>query len=350
MKNAANSEIELRVAAFTGGKSISSPRFRVRQYIPHLRQHGVCVTEYPARFGSWPPASKIARPFWLPATVVDRIPGVMKSCQYDVTLLQREMVSTLCTLERFTHRPRVLDVDDAVWLNGRAERNFPVLVKMCDGVICGNDFIAENVRRWHSETFVLPTAVDTDHFRPTENPLPAAKQIIGWSGLAFNLKYLLGIETALAAVLDKNKNAVLRVVSSTKPVFRLLDNSRVEYIPWSPENEVKTIQEMSIGLMPIEDDLWGRGKCSYKMLLSMSCGLPVVVSPVGMNNEVLSNGAVGFGPRSIPEWADCITWLLENQEKGRAMGMTGRKIVEDHYSLRLLSPKLAGYLKKFRRG
>jgi glycosyltransferase involved in cell wall biosynthesis len=290
----------------------------------------------------------MSRPFWLPATVIDRIPGVVQSYRYDMTLLQREMVSTLLTLERFTHRPRVLDVDDAVWLNGRAERNFPALARMCDGVICGNDFIADNVRRWNRETFVLPTAVDTDLFRPMAAPATsAAKQIIGWSGLAFNLKYLLGIETALAAVLDKHKNAVLRVVSSTKPIFRLLDDSRVEYLPWSIESEVKTIQEMSIGLMPIDDDDWGRGKCSYKMLLYMSCGLPVVVAPVGMNNEVLSKGAVGFGPRSIAEWADCITWLLENQEKGRAMGVAGRQVVEDHYSLRLLSPKLAGYLKKF---
>ena len=280
----------------------------------------------------------------MPATVVDRIPGVMKSHRNDVTLLQREMVSTLLTLERFTHRPRVLDVDDAVWLNGRAERNFPALVKMCDGVICGNDFIAENVRRWNSEIFVLPTAVDTDLFRPITKP---AKQIIGWSGLAFNLKFLLGIEPALAAVLDKHKNAVLRVVSSIKPVFRLLDDSRVEYIPWSFENEVKTIQEMSIGLMPIDDDAWGRGKCSYKMLLYMSCGLPVVVSPVGMNNEVLSKGTVGFGPRSVSEWADSLSWLLENQEKGNAMGMAGRKVVEDYYSLRLLAPQFAGYLRTF---
>lgn len=344
MKSATSIPGCIRVAAFTGGESISSPRFRVRQHIPHLLQNGVSVTEYGARFGSWPPASKISRPFWLPATVADRIPGVVKSYRYDVTLLQREMVSTLLTLERFTHRPRVLDVDDAVWLNGRAERNFPALVKMCDGVICGNNFIAENVRRWNSETFVLPTAVDTDRFRPAAEP---GKLIIGWSGLAFNLKFLLGIEPALAAVLDKHKNAVLRVVSSVKPAFRLLDDSRVEYIPWSFENEVKTIQEMSIGLMPIDDDDWGRGKCSYKMLLYMSCGLPVVVSPVGMNNEVLSRGEVGYGARSIAEWTDCITWLLENQEKGSAMGMAGRKVVEDHYSLRLLAPQLAGYLRKF---
>src|SRR5271157_507778 len=107
----------LRVAAFTGGRTISSRRFRVQQYLPYLEKLGIDVTEYVARFGSWPPTQKFRRPFWLAATLLDRIPAVVKSHGYDLTLLQREMVSTLVTLEGLTGRPRVLDLDDAVWLN-----------------------------------------------------------------------------------------------------------------------------------------------------------------------------------------------------------------------------------------
>lgn len=337
----------IRVAAFTGGE-YSSPRFRVKQYIPHLRGYGIQVTEYLARFGSWPPVKKIWRPFWLPATIINRIPGVLRSYQHDITLLNREMVSTLVTLEGFTRRPRVLDVDDAVWLAPRASRTFPILAKMCDGIVCGNEFIAETVQKWNKSTFVLPTAVDTNQFRPSGISSGArSKQIIGWSGVFSNLKYLYSIEDALAAVMAKRKDVVLRVVSGIKPTFRRLDKSRVEYIPWSPQNDAQTIREMSIGLMPIEDSLWGRGKCSYKMLLYMSCGLPVVVSPVGMNNEVLSRGNVGFGPRSESEWIECLSWLLDNPEEGRKMGLAGRKIVEEHYSLPLLCPRLARHLRTF---
>jgi glycosyltransferase involved in cell wall biosynthesis len=344
------SKPSIRVAAFTGSKVISSPRFRVRQYIPHLEDQGIHVTEYVARYGSWPPDTKAWRPLWFPATVLDRVPGVVQSYQYDVTLLQREMVSTLVTLERFTHRPRILDVDDAVWLSPRSRRNFATLAKICDSVICGNDFIVENVRQWNQNTFVLPTAVDTDRFRPLESSARRrTRPVIGWSGLRSNLRYLIDLERALAAVLDSHKDAVLRVVCDVKPVFRLLDSTRVEYIPWSLQNEVQTIQEMSIGLMPIEDTLWGRGKCSYKMLLYMSCGLPVAVSPVGMNNEVLARGTVGFGPASDLEWADCLKWLLDNPERAREMGAIGREVVERYYSLHLLAPRLAGYLKMFSR-
>lgn len=339
----------IRVAAFTGAKD-SAPRFRVRQYIPLLRQHGVLVAEFLARFGSWPPPNKMVRPFWLAATVVDRLPSVAWSHQYDLTLLHREMVSTLVTLERFTRRPRVLDVDDAVWVHQRAARNFPALARMCDGVVCGNNFLAENVQQWNKSILVLPTAVDTEQFCPLDrSSRESSKRIIGWSGVFSNLSYLYGIERALAVVLDKHKDVVLRVVSGMKPKFQWIDDARVEYIPWSPENDAPTIQEMSIGLMPIEDSVWGRGKCSYKMLLYMSCGLPAVVSPVGMNNEVLALGKVGFAARTEAEWADCLSWLLDHPEEAGEMGRSGRRVVEQHYGLQLLAPRLAGYLKTFAR-
>jgi glycosyltransferase involved in cell wall biosynthesis len=334
----------VRVAAFTGGIP-SSPRFRVRQYIPWLRQYGIDITEYMARLWSWPPTNKALRPLWLPATLLDRIPAVLKSHGYDVTLLQREMVSTFVTLEGFTHRPRLLDVDDAVWLHPRAGRNFPRLARICDAVICGNDFIAQHVRQWNREVFILATAVDTDQFCPLEQS--NEKQVIGWTGVPSNLKYLYEIEEALATVLEKKKDAVLRVVSSAKPVFRLLDPARVEYVRWTPEVDVQSVREMSIGLMPIEDSDWGRGKCSYKMLLSMSCGVPVVVSPVGMNNDVLALGKVGFGARTTAEWVDSLLWLLDNPGKGAEMGAEGRRVVEQHYSLHALAPRLAEYIRRF---
>jgi len=344
----ASTKKQIRVAAFTGGTNISSPRFRVRQYIPQMEEYGVHVSEYVARWRSWPPAAKLWRPLWLPATLMDRLPGVASSFRADVTLLQREIVSTMVTLERFTHRPRVLDVDDAVWLNRGGQRNFAKLIGLCDGVICGNSFIQENVRRWCSESMVLPTAVDTGRFHPLPDSAGhSTRPIIGWSGLGSNLASLAAIERPLAAVLDSHKDAVLRVVSDVKPTFQLLRESQVEYVRWAPENEVRTIQEMSIGLMPMEDSLWSRGKCSYKMLLYMACGVAVAVSPVGMNNEVLSVGNVGFGPKSDAEWSDSLTSLLDNPVKAKEMGQAGRKVVEENYSLRSLTPRFAGYLRKF---
>jgi glycosyltransferase involved in cell wall biosynthesis len=150
-------------------------------------------------------------------------------------------------------------------------------------------------------------------------------------------------------LLAARKNAVLRIVSDVRPVFRILDTARVEYLPWSPANEVKTIQEMTAGLMPIDDSPWARGKCSYKMLLYMSCAVPVVVSPFGMNQEILGLANVGFGARTEPEWVEAMACLLDNPVEGRELGATGRKLVEEHYSLNRLAPTLASYLKTFSR-
>ncbi|HEY1937176.1 MAG TPA: glycosyltransferase family 4 protein [Candidatus Angelobacter sp.] len=338
----------IRVAAFTGGETSPSPRFRVRQYLPYLGVYGVNITEFIARFGSWPPENKSSRPFWLAATLLNRVSHVVRSYEYDVTLLQREMVSTLTTLERFTRRPRVLDVDDAVWLNRGAQKNFAALAGMCDGVICGNNFIAENVAPWNREFMVLPTAVDTQRYQPADNSRSTAqRKIIGWSGLGSGLKYLMGIEPALYKVFQRHKDSVLRIVSDVKPRLRLLDSRNIEFIQWSPENEVQTIREMSVGLMPVDDSLWSRGKCSYKMLLYMACAVPVVVSAVGMNNEVLALGNVGFGSRSEQDWVDRIGWLLDYPEDAAQMGIEGRRIVNKHFSLTVLAPQLAAYLKKF---
>lgn len=339
----------LRVAAFTGSETISSRRFRVLQYLPLLAESGIEVREHPARFGSWPPDAQWKRPFWLAATVAERLLPVLRTFDCDLTLLQRELVSTLLTLEHFTRRPRVLDVDDAVWLsNLRAGKNFPALARMCDGVICGNAFIAENIAQWNANIITIPTAVDTDRFTPPDHN-NMHRRCIGWSGLHAGSKYLLSIEEPLREILINRPDAVLRVVSDRPPNFRMLDHQRVDFIQWSPENEVRTIQEMSVGLMPIDDTAWSRGKCSYKMLLYMACGVPVVVSPYGMNADVLAKGRIGHGAVTRSEWVDAILSILDEPESASEMGRTGRQVIEESFSLTSLAPRLAAYLKAFKK-
>lgn len=249
------------------------------------------------------------------------------------------------TLERFSKRPRFLDVDDAVWLNGRRSAiHFPSLVKSCDRILCGNIYICENVSKWNRNVRLLPTAVDTTRFHPKRSD-SANRLIIGWSGLNAGAKYLLNIEDALYQLLSRRRDAVLRVVSDARPSFTKLEDSMVEFVRWSPKNEVQTIQEMSVGLMPIDDTPWSRGKCSYKMLLYMACGIPVVVSPYGMNDEVLSKGRAGLSAKSHSEWIDSIDWLLDSPGDRLSMGITGRNIVETEYSLNVLAPRMASYLR-----
>lgn len=328
---------QITIAALTGGRNVPSARFRVRQYIDHLAGEGVEVTEFPAPWGMYPPFNVMARPAWCMASLFARLPTVLQSYRYDLTLLQREMLSTFVTLEPFTKRPRILDVDDAIWLHPRGQ--FAArLASKCEGVLCGNAFLADYFRQWNPNVTIIPTAVDTDRYIQGKS---VDAPIIGWSGTSSGLKYVYEIEPALAAVLQKVPSAKLRIVCDAMPTFRTIPTSRAEFIRWSPANEVRAIQEMAVGIMPLDDSLWVRGKCSFKMLTYMACGIPVVVSPVGMNAEILTHGRVGFGVSTLDEWVDSLLQLAGNIGQRVEMGKIGRQTVLDNYSVNVIAPRLA---------
>jgi len=253
-------------------------------------------------------------------------------------MLQRGLLSKYVTLERFTLRPRVLDVDDAIWLPGGVGYASG-LARLSDHLICGNHFLAEQFSRWHERVSVIPTAVDVHRFVPAA--APSTELRIGWSGSSSGLRYLESIEGGLARVLARFPRATLRVVCDRPPRFRDLPSRRVEFVPWSAEAEVAVLQDLCVGIMPIDDSLWSRGKCSYKMLTYMACGVPVVVSPFGMNAEVLARGPVGLPAVTETEWEASLGRLLDDEGQRRSCGEAGRRVVEEHYSIERLAPRLA---------
>ncbi len=333
----------LRVAAFTGGENVPGARFRIRQHIPALRNLDVDVAEFPAPLGMYPPPSRLARPLWGVATLAARLPGIVRSHGYDVSWLQREMLSKYVTLEPLTRAPRVLDVDDAIWLY-RPGRFAPRLARLCAGIICGNSYLAEHFERWNPNIAIVPTAVDTRRFTVAA---PSEELVIGWSGTSGGYEYFRPIEPAFATVLQRFPEARLRIVSDRPPTFTHIPRERVEYIPWSPGNEVSAIQGMSIGIMPLLDSPWDRGKCSFKMLTYMACGIPVVATPVGMNADVLAAGDCGLGARSVDDWVDALTTLLDNRSQAQACGRTGRQIIVERYSAEVVAPALKQALTRF---
>jgi glycosyltransferase involved in cell wall biosynthesis len=334
----------LRVIAYTGGHSNPSGVHRVRRYISALERRDIELVESSSRSGSYPPDGKWLRAGWGTWNVAEHVPAVLRSYKYDVTLLQREMLSTFVTLEPFTKRPRVLDVDDAIWVH-RGGISASRLAKMCDHVICGNRFLAEGFSRWNQNVSVLPTPVDTNRFVPRTGTNNGSRPVIGWQGQPSNLVYLYQIETALHRVLQKHPQAVLRIVSDKRPVFKSIPADRVDFVRFTWEREVTDIQEMTIGIMPIDDGIVSRGKCSFKMLLYMACGVPVVVSPFGMNREVLEKGEVGLGAATEDDWVNCLDFLLQRADERERLGKNGRATVLQHYSVDVLASQLAETLR-----
>jgi len=333
----------LAVAAFTGGDDVPSARFRVRQYVPSLLAAGIEVSEFPSRTGAYPPPERARRAVWAVRNLSWRLVDLARARGASLSLLQREFVSTTVTFEPLTQRPRVLDVDDAIWVYG-GEGFARRLARLCDLVVCGNGFLAEQFARWHGRVEVLPTAVDTERFRPALDSSRADAPVIGWSGTASTLSYLHAIEQPLGEVLRRNPRATLRVVCDRPPDLPSL-RGRVAFVRWSPEVEVRSIQDMTVGLMPLDDSVAARGKCSLKMLLYMACGVPVVVSPIGANRDVLSRGEVGFGALSADDWVDALDLILRAPERAREIGARGRAVVEEHFSVQALAPRLATLLR-----
>ncbi len=337
----------IKVAAFVGKLNYPSTRFRVLQYIDILNEMGVDIDVLNTSVGRYPTSIKtLSRIVWGVRNIIENIPNVINSYKYDVTFLQREMLSTFYTLEGLTKSPRVLDVDDAIFTsrNGSAARK---LAKNVDHIICGNEYLANWFSQYNKNISVIPTAVDTQRFTPrTSNFLQSEKIILVWSGTSYGYSYFIqsGLLDALVKLLNDNNNVYLRIIADSPPPFQL---PKLEFKKWSPECEVSLMNECDIGLMPLADNQFAKGKCSYKMLTYMSCGIPVVVSPVGMNRDVIAMGNVGLSANSAIEWYECLSFLVNNRDEGVKMGLAGHDIIKDKFDLPIVANQIMDVIKLF---
>jgi glycosyltransferase involved in cell wall biosynthesis len=215
------------------------------------------------------------------------------------------------------------------------------LARSVDTVIAGNSFLADWYGRHCSDVRIVPTAVDCERYRPkaadTDGPF-----VIGWTGTSGNFPYFEIVEAPIARFMSDHSDARLLIVADRAPSFRLIPADRVDFEPWTPESEASVLHRMTIGIMPLADTPWARGKCSFKMLQYMASALPVVVSPVGMNADVLAQGEIGFGPSTDDYWYDAIDALYRNRGAASRMGSAGRAVVERSYSASIVSAQLAG--------
>lgn len=335
----------MNIVGITQGKNQPSTRFRWSQYIDDFIKSGFDVAELESAFGAYAPVEKIKRPLWVAKSLTENLLRTYKSNEYDIRFLQRNLTATLCTFESFLKKPLIFDVDDAIFLGARG-RSADVIAGYSSVVVCGNDFLANHFSKF-APVEILPTAVDSIKFSPAKNSENNLSAVIGWSGSSSGFKYLYSIEAAIKRVMAANPDVVLKIVADRPPVFETLPNERVIFEIWTPQREVDAIREFTLGIMPLHDDLWARGKCSFKMLTYMAVGIPVVVSPVGMNIEILSRGNCGYAPASLDDWFDAITSLLANESDRGEMGSVGRYLVETTYSRAVIAPKLIDVIKKF---
>jgi len=333
-----SSDRNIRVIAITGGKNVPSRRFRIDALAPFLAKRSIELTELCPAISKYPPSSRLLRLPWFAVALMERLTFLYRSRGYDAVILQREMISTLPTLERLLPKPRVLDVDDAIYLhrNGRAAE---YVARSCSLVICGNHYLAEKFSQWNSNVVVIPTGVDTDQLRPIVNRDTTESPIIGWIGTAGNYNYLELIEPALKKVLTSFPDTRLQIISNQFPAFLAHFGEQLDFKLWRPGIENDLLPRLTIGIMPLTDSEWARGKCAFKMLQYMAAGIPVVASPVGMNAEILASSSVGLAAQNNEQWVESLSTLLESPETAESMGENGRQLVEKKYSLLVVSSK-----------
>jgi len=334
----------IRVTALTSGQNVPPRRFRVQQFIRPLNQLGIEVSEhclFMSKYASAP--SPWLRPVWGAGKIFGRTPGLVASQFADIVWLEREFLPGRFTLEGLTGSKRLFDVDDAIWLAGSP--NFSEeIASRCHGVIAGNQFIADHYKKLGMHVWVVPTSVDTIRWNPAENNR-RDRWTIGWTGSKTNLEYLYLIERPLADFLVHHRDSRLLILCDERPVFNKISDAHWQYERWSPEKEIKVVQQMDVGLMPLPDTNWSRGKCSLKMLLYMSVGIPVIVSPVGHNREVLKWDEVGFAANDDHEWYQALSTLFKDTDLAVRLGNAGREVVREHYSVHKTAVDLASIFR-----
>jgi len=260
-----------------------------------------------------------------------------------VTVLHQIKLSSIeARLFAAYSRRRVFDVDDAIYVRkprrlGDApdesawrKQKFAATCRWVDAVAAGNDVLAGVARASAQEVVVLPTSIDTACYLPTAAG-PNDPPTIAWIGSPENLIYLEMFRPALTRLTKRHPTLKLRVICSEFPDW---SDVTIERVPWSSATEAQSLAGAHIGVMPLTDDAWSRGKCAFKLLQYMAASLPCVASPVGANTEAVLDGVNGFHATGVDEWERSLERLIVSADLRASFGARGRAHVEQRYSLR----------------
>ena len=338
----------MKINAVTDSENSPSGWYRIGVLKELFLQSGIDINYIIPKMSNFPPVEKLKRPAWFLAALAERISYISKLRGADVTILQRELISTLPTVERLLPGKVILDVDDAIFLHKRGYAAINA-AKASIGVVCGNSYLADYFSKYNKNIEIIPTGVNVSEMKVLPDRLNSdGKKIIGWLGTAGNLAFFEPIIPDLIALMkEKAGDVELRIVTSHASAIPAELRPYCNFVKWYPGIEFVELPQWSMGLMPLTDTEWAKGKCSFKMLQYMSAGIPVVVSPVGMNAEVLAKGGIGFGPSSGSEWYSAIKTLVDNEDLNNKFGKQARFVAEKDFSLEYVVGKWSAAFKSW---
>jgi len=336
----------------------ASSRLRTYQYLPYFKQNGIAIEVAPLFGDDYINdlySGKGKRPTVVLRAYFRRIKDLLRFRHFNLVWIEKELFPFLPawgeSLVNAFGIPYVVDYDDAIFHNYDLHPNKLVrfllrnkinnIMKQAAVVVVGNSYLGE--RAYHAgakRIELIPTVVDIKRYRVIPK-LDRSPFTIGWIGSPGTSKYIHLIKPALSDVC-KNGNAKVLLVGAGSI---MLNDVPVEVKPWAEESEVEDIQTFDVGVMPLPDEPWERGKCGYKLIQYMACGKPVVASPVGVNQEIVDHGINGFLARDVAEWVAALKQLRDNASLKQEMGYAGRRKVEEQYCIQVTAPRLVDIMR-----
>lgn len=334
----------------------ASSRVRMYQYLPALRDAGLHVEISPLLDAEYVRALYAGRTAW--AAIVRgyarRLKAQLAAAAFDAVWIEKELVPWLpSAMERVRGNPAVIvDYDDAVFHRYDLHRSRVVrallgdridkVMRGADLVTAGNDYLAQRaLAAGCGRVEQLPTVVNLTRYAPRVPSTGDKPLVIGWIGSPATAQYLRGLSPVIDRLSQRMPLQAIAVGARADQV----DGTPFTAMPWSEATEATQIAAFDIGIMPLPDEPWERGKCGYKLIQYMACGIPVVASPVGVNVEIVTPGLNGALAETPEQWLGALTHLADDTALRARQGAAGRKRVEDWYSLQAQVPRLVSILQ-----
>jgi glycosyltransferase involved in cell wall biosynthesis len=341
-----------RLVFFLQGQMVPAARARGFVVAAGLEKHGIqCELRvpYPSVYGDTKfgfPWSRM-RPLFIPVSAVNQLGNLRGLRDTDVIYFQRPMVELpITTIEKRAakNRKSVFDFDDAIFLGLGNERKIRELVELVDHVVTGNRYLAD-FAAVPEKTTVIPTVVDSDRFAYQPPRETRGKDVvIGWTGLRGNYRQLLTALPAIKGTIERTGAQLLLISNGTPPAELTALGAR--YLPWNAATEVEDLAQIDIGLMPLPDTPFTRGKCAFKMIQYMAIGRPAVCSPVGANCEVATHGVEAYLPQTLEGWEEHLVELVGDPDLRARVGKAARARIESAYSLAAVLPRYLSVLER----
>ncbi len=344
----------LFLAAHPSGES-PSQRYRFEHYLPKLTELGVEWDYAPfISLAGWrvlyAPGHFFKKTAAVMAGFLRRFVLMLTVWKYDFIFVHREAAPLgppifEWIMARLFRKKLIYDFDDAIWVPIVSKQNkiakylksawkVAAICKMSHRVSVGNEYLAQFARQFCPRVCIIPTVVDTDKIHNRSQDHHTDHLVVGWTGTFSTLKYL-EIVAPIISKLQKEFDFTFLVISNLDPHLKL---EQYRFIPWAKATEIDDLLQMHVGIMPLYDGTIELGKCGFKAIQYMALGIPAIVSPVGVNAEIVEHGINGYVARSEEEWESSLRRLIVDEKQRDLMGKRSREKVVEKYSVRSSEP------------